>query len=379
VAERIATLDSVRGLAALSVVTVHGLTVYPTFRYLNHSSFGWIVTRTPLVLFYAGHEAVILFFVLSGFVLALPYLSERPPTYPIFVIRRICRIYLPYLAALCIALAARSLVTIHPVAGTERWFGFYWSVDPNIGNVVGYILMTGFSHHENIDPAVWTLIHEMRISLIFPVLFWLTARLSPAAYLPGFLAASILCAVATSVHSPGPDPDAQQMTLRTFLDTGCYVWFFVLGIWLARHRKRIGELCGRWSLPAVIVALALYCVRFEFSTEGNVVDYLDYVVGFGAALFIAIAIGSKPAKTILTLRPCLFLGHISYSLYLIHPIVLLTMIYGLAQVTGPVPVLIAFPFVSIGAAYLMMRYVEISSQELGRIVTRRMLAAAPSV
>jgi peptidoglycan/LPS O-acetylase OafA/YrhL len=74
-AERIDALDSVRGLAAFTVVTLHALTVYPTFRYLDHSSFGWLVTRTPLVLFYAGHEAVILFFVPSGFVLALPYLS----------------------------------------------------------------------------------------------------------------------------------------------------------------------------------------------------------------------------------------------------------------------------------------------------------------
>ena len=45
-----------------------------------------------------GPEAVILFFVLSGFVLSLPAVNGRPQTYPTFITRRIFRIYVPYLA-----------------------------------------------------------------------------------------------------------------------------------------------------------------------------------------------------------------------------------------------------------------------------------------
>ena len=51
--------------------------------------------RTLLV--YGGHQAVILFFVLSGFVLYLPYThTAEHILYADFVIKRICRIYLPY-------------------------------------------------------------------------------------------------------------------------------------------------------------------------------------------------------------------------------------------------------------------------------------------
>ena len=63
-----------------------------------------LITRTALGIFYAGDAAVILFFTLSGFVLALPFLSYRQPTYSDFVIRRVCRIYFPYAAALSLPL-----------------------------------------------------------------------------------------------------------------------------------------------------------------------------------------------------------------------------------------------------------------------------------
>lgn len=60
-------IDSIRGLAALSVVISHLSLVIPNVYIVQK------LKNTPLHIFWAGHEAVILFFILSGFVLALPY------------------------------------------------------------------------------------------------------------------------------------------------------------------------------------------------------------------------------------------------------------------------------------------------------------------
>src|SRR5947209_5678086 len=65
--DRYIELDSLRGLAALTVVVGHFIGVYqnsPWFAVWNASPFRFIG---------AGHEAVVLFFLLSGFVLAVPY------------------------------------------------------------------------------------------------------------------------------------------------------------------------------------------------------------------------------------------------------------------------------------------------------------------
>jgi peptidoglycan/LPS O-acetylase OafA/YrhL len=102
---RIEQLDSVRGLAALSVVLCHHLIAYP--RFWDAYVFGPQGNKTglffpPVYILWAGHSAVVLFFVLSGYVLFLPTLQHRQPTYGKYLIKRFCRIYLPqWLGLVC--------------------------------------------------------------------------------------------------------------------------------------------------------------------------------------------------------------------------------------------------------------------------------------
>jgi peptidoglycan/LPS O-acetylase OafA/YrhL len=90
-------LDSLRGVAALTVVFHHFSRICP-------ESFTHLLIRTPLRLLVAGHQAVILFFLLSGFVLTLPYKKKTRLSYAPFLLKRVCRIYLPYLGALSLAI-----------------------------------------------------------------------------------------------------------------------------------------------------------------------------------------------------------------------------------------------------------------------------------
>ena len=68
----------------------------PTFcpAIYDDPSRSWWLTETPLAVLRAGREAVDFFFVLSGFVLVLPFL-KGPVAYPDFVFRRVCRIWIP--------------------------------------------------------------------------------------------------------------------------------------------------------------------------------------------------------------------------------------------------------------------------------------------
>jgi Acyltransferase family len=76
---RFEQLDSMRGLAALVVVFHH---FYLMFYRAHFRSNPLSALIYPFV---AGHESVMLFFVLSGFVLSLPLMKQVPFSYPIYV------------------------------------------------------------------------------------------------------------------------------------------------------------------------------------------------------------------------------------------------------------------------------------------------------
>lgn len=100
-AGRIRQLDSIRGLAALTVVLQHCLFVFPLlFNDTSGQQHFWLLNifkYSPLHLFWSGSQAVFLFFLLSGFVLSLPFYRAQSVSYPAFIIKRICRLYLPYI------------------------------------------------------------------------------------------------------------------------------------------------------------------------------------------------------------------------------------------------------------------------------------------
>jgi len=117
-------LDAVRGIAALTVVLLHFHDMWAP----KDPAMLPPVWRIVLSLFrplYAGSEAVFLFFVLSGLVLSLPYLLGRGQSYPVYLLRRVLRIYGPYLLALGIALVGASIWHGHSYHG--EWAAGTWS------------------------------------------------------------------------------------------------------------------------------------------------------------------------------------------------------------------------------------------------------------
>lgn len=371
---RIQSLDALRGLAAVSVVFLHILSVYGTKDAWavssTHGDFlAFLLARTPAGIFYAGGEAVVLFFVLSGFVLSLPFLSDHPQGYRTFIIRRFCRIYLPYAAALFIAVGVRSAVGVAPLHGVAPWFTAFWSAPPTLGTVAGYLAMTGFPHHTNIDFVVWSLIHEMRISLIFPLLFAATSRSRLWLRLPVFFAFSFLCGWWAVRIGQG---SIAQLSMQTMLQTGSYVWFFVVGIELARHRRTIATwVASRRHISVGVLfflAASLYCIRYLFPALGPTPES-DFIIGIGAAGFIVLALGRARFDRWLTWAPFLCLGEISYSLYLFHPIVLLALVYALHDMLSPALILIAVAPASVLTAWIARRRIEETSMQLGQSLT----------
>lgn len=361
---RLVALDSLRGIAALSVVIYHSMLVSPRLHgFLDGRGVPYavsgdvtalVLTVTPPSLLWAGREAVLLFFVLSGFVLALPFMAEgrRPPSYLAFAAKRAVRLLLPCAAVALLLAALVPLVGPEPRPELSEWFNNSWTEAVTPGVVLGHalLLLDGYP----LNSPMWTLHYELRISLLFPLLALLSAA-GTAVLGAAAVAGVFVCLAEMKFFGTG--------ALTTLL----FVPHFALGAALARHRHEVaagvaglggGARAGLWA-----VCYLLLTFRWLVPAGGLVCDLAN---GAGGALLIALVLGSRRVQAALLAGPWPWVGDVSYSLYLVHVPILLAALHLAPPGAPPWLVAAGAPLASLLAAAALHRLVERPSIVLGR-------------
>ncbi len=369
---RIHALDAVRGIAAFIVLLGHVVAFQPPDYPMTY----FLTQRTPLFFFFNGMAAVTIFFVLSGFVLALPYFNGKTLPYPQFLIRRFCRIYLPFLVTLIAAFALYSLSDHQPIHAISGWENKLWQRDSvSVLEFLGHVFMVGTFDAIYLNQPMWTLIHEMRIALIFPLLILLCRSTEFSMALTGLM----LLVLPAMVRFWGDFifyPFATSNFFSTLLATLDCVPSFLVGILIAKHRFTIQNYfkgLPRGMLAALWVAGLGYFGFNPAYLEHNYLVIMFY--GLVSGLLIALTLGSGTANRILQSPVCQWLGRISYSLYLIHWPLRMTLLHAMDQRYPEWAAALATIALSLLAATLLHRWVEVPAMRLGRHLTRGRIAA----
>jgi peptidoglycan/LPS O-acetylase OafA/YrhL len=355
-------LDALRGFAAFTVVLHH------CFRAHENTNVGllWWFENTPLRLIVSGRPAVILFFVLSGFVLALSL--EKAMTYRDFVIRRVCRIYLPFAAS--IALAAM-IFTMADQAVLPGYDALYNRTEPLSWQLIaGHLMMLGDTHSSSLNKVMWSLVYELRISLIFPVLMWLIYRYPAWRTLAASLAAALVAYGALRHLGYGPrDFKFSNSAAASVWLTVHFTLYFVMGAALAKHREQIVTVARGYSPNQRFILLGLGSAGLlALSTVVT-----DITLGLWSVLIIVLVLaGGRLTQAIFESRPAAYLGRISYSLYLVH----LPVFYWAAHAWpgGAMPlalIWIVWPLLSVVAAAIMYHLIEHPAHRLGKAIVAK--------
>jgi peptidoglycan/LPS O-acetylase OafA/YrhL len=367
--ERSAELDSIRGIAAFVVVLHHcWQSVWPTQKFFPFADaahpLARVIAMTPLRLLFAGHAAVGIFFVLSGYVLAQS-LARVPMTCAKFAVRRICRIWLPFVVAILGAALLYICVAPQPLPDHD-WLNMSWNVRLTWHVVLGHILMIDTPANQSLDAPMWSLIHEMRLSLVFPFLVLATTcrpRITFAATLTALVVLSsrhVLMALGAGAAGGGD----VSMLVYSLCQTARYSAFFVAGILLS---QRPG------MLPSgTAVRSALWVLSFAMLCTPYIWDAADIPIAAGSFLLIALCLQSAIAHAVLAHRLPRFLGKISYSLYLLHLPIILAFEHTLYGKVNEWAILALAVAASIPVAAISYRYVELPTMRLGKALAASM-------
>lgn len=325
--KRIDELDSLRGLAAFCVFINHAMIMLPMFPdTLIGSSplYVRILTNTPLHFFWAGVPAVYLFFLLSGFVLSIPFFSTSVQYVP-FVTKRFFRLYIPYLSAVFLAVILDVCLSSGGIKSLSGWFNEMWSSPITVKLLLGHVLMIDNFNVNAFDSPIWSLVQEMRISLVFPLLAYFVVRFG--------LKINLLISVVLSVAPFEIDKLLHNTQVNAYSFTLMYASMFVVGALMAKYRKNIIQKYSTIPTLSKYVVMLLGITLFTYKWFLPNVSILhnpelsNWCIVLGAASFIVICLSSATASRVLRFYPIWLLGKISYSFYLLHALVLYSFTY----------------------------------------------------
>ncbi|WP_194422161.1 acyltransferase family protein [Microbacterium abyssi] len=352
--QRISSLDGIRGWAALVVVTYHcSLIAMP---HLDGTLAAWL-TQSPSKLAFAGTEAVLVFFVLSGFVVALPVLRDGfswTRYYP----TRVLRLYLPVwgsvvLATALIALLPRDAATMPE----DSWMQNTQATRVTWGTFFDEALLLTKSY--DINNVLWSLRWELIFSLALPVFVGLALLLRRHA----MIAAAVACAL--TVVGRIVDVEALVYLPVFMLGTLMAVRLDDLLAWVQRPRRRAFWPC--LTALALALLIASWLAR-PVAAPGTVLGRTMWgLAGVGAVLVIVAAMGWPRLRHLLEGRVSQWLGRTSYSLYLVHVPLLGTLAYLWGSDRWAMVAVVGIP-ASLLLAAAFHRFLEAPAHRLARYV-----------
>ncbi len=299
--EQLPALTGLRGFAALWVVSLHFIDVthvlLPASRHLD-----WFVG--------AGANAVPLFFVLSGFILLHTHRDQFEVfswrNYFGFLGLRLARIYPAYLAALAAMVALVAASTLAGAAYNPKSYPLQWLL-PEALMLHRWVVLPGNFFGWNFPD--WSVSAEWFAYLfIFPLSVALLKNTAgrgkwvPLALALGF------CAVEPAIRTEWKLPTVSLLFLA-----GALLWDW------RRQRLQAGKkIPSQWdAMGSLLLLLVLWvgAVIGRFLTDAGVL--------LAVALLVLGLSGARGfVSCFFSVRACVFLGEISYSIYLVHGIVL---------------------------------------------------------
>lgn len=257
----------------------------------------------PLNIFWDGDAAVLYFFILSGFVLN-ESLQRKELVLKIiinFIRKRFLRIYPAFLFIFLLSILLFPFFS-HP---TSNWLALYWQFTPDWKNILQQSILLKRIPNEptlRILPHDWTLSIEILISLFIPLMALIARKNSV------LLLVIIYC-------------------LIKFFHIETFAWEFGLGVVISQQKEKLQKFMTDFSMwmKILLAILALLFLAFANISSQMTLQLDNFAIhskSIGLSILLILLLSSKNIQSILENNFIHFHGKVSYSLYLIHFIII---------------------------------------------------------
>jgi peptidoglycan/LPS O-acetylase OafA/YrhL len=324
--DRVASLTGIRAVAALLVVGTHA--AYTTGKY-THGYWGLVGARMEI--------GVPIFFILSGYLLFRPWVKSAatggpPPSLSRYAWRRVRRIMPAYIITVLLAYLIYHFRTAAPNPG-HTWMGLVRNLTLTQIYTDGYL---GSYLHQGLT-QMWSLAVEAAFYVALPLLaYLLLVLICRRRWQPRLLLAALAGLTVISpawlilVHVVHWFPDGARLWLPTYL-----AWF-LSGMFLT-VLQAMGVRCYAFAaIPLAVISYFIASTPIAGAPTTSPATLEEALVKTGfyaaiAALAVApLALGDQGwYSRLLASRPMVWLGEISYEIFLIH---LVTMEFAMVYV-----------------------------------------------
>jgi peptidoglycan/LPS O-acetylase OafA/YrhL len=323
---RYAFIDAVRGLAATLVMTQHSL--YASGLIARHEWLGAIMPKWLEL----GESGVVAFFLVSGFV--IPFSLEKIGSFKYFWLSRATRIYPLYLLVYFATFAIQAGGGVHSIAAFA-------------GNFLTHLLFVQeYTKQEGFVGGAWTLSLEAVWYLSISILFLLRMNHRTNLIVGAAIGISVLAQISCAMGHHLPMGRLSMLVLCVF---GLVCYRASKDMLSRRHFWILFLLLWATIAMNLLVGMGLFPSAHPTATFQMAFD--SWVVGgavfFGLFFTRHLAIWSHSFLS--------YLGKISYSVYLLHAVVLIVLTR--LHIDG-LPLLFGVFAVTIGLATLTFRYIE---------------------
>lgn len=345
---RIQYLDGLRGIAILLVVFYHAFS-----RWGELLPYG---SQFSNILFEQGFLGVQLFFLISGFVILMTL--DKTPSFSNFVYRRWLRLFPAMLICSVVIFISAGLFDARPNGEVQ-----VINLVPGLLFIEPYWLEKAFGvPFQSIESAFWSLYVEFKFYVIAACLYFFIKDKILVFSLFGLF---VFWVIVNILNNIAGNPIIYALfALSTHLSLSYFGWFASGACFYLFHKSQQ----KRWFSLGIVMAM-LTAITLYFDNVTTMIFAIALSLIFAASFVIS------KLQIVLAHPMIVFVGFISYPLYLLHENMMISMSVQLPELIEGIPLVLApiFAILLIGfISYLVTRYLEESTKNAIKLLIAKL-------